>query len=259
MPNYTLDLKSHGGSDIVIGIEFEGTRQGKRLEDLVRRLDRAPTLYTCHASIGRAFDSDLVRVAVDEWVSQIGELRDGVITVLGHCAGGHVATCLAAGISERRGFPVEAVTFDTRPLDHAVLGAEFSEALERSRGFLTESDISLGLHAMRSCRNSIDHDFGHFVSAYTEMISAAADRLNFGKQLRQDIVNGFVDYLEYLTMAVSAQVIPTDLPVRRVCSIDFTNPDPSSLIVDCTSADILVSDPTVTAVNEMLASVLDDD
>ncbi|MFE6920986.1 hypothetical protein ACFVAV_08060 [Nocardia sp. NPDC057663] len=211
------------GSKIVLGIDFEGSRRGARLEDLAAEFHDETTLYRCH-TIGYSGlrPRDALAHATDCWLSGLGAGRSDVAVVVGFCSGGHIASYLANRLAADFGMDVPVVTFDTLPLDEKTIISEYNRYISNLHEFLEPADIAMA-HRIpvgadlepRSLADSL-------VNGYANLVERAADRAGIGGRVASQIVGSFAAYLEYLVLAICAEGGSHDVSDRiRIFSEEY--------------------------------------
>jgi hypothetical protein len=228
----------------VLCLDFPGGRPAAGFAELAAGL----RIDASFLHVGQAGGAPLA-ACVDSWVAQVAATGRPVRAVLGFCAGTALATRVTDAIATT-GSPPVVVLFDAVTTTAGSLAAQFNSTLEASAEYLTEDELvdarDLAEHLVATDTDDLPGIVAALTDRYDLLIRAVADRLSLPEFFRQELINGFTSYLDYLLLASQGGFDMRTTTPLFVTSAEHELPvtDVRTVTLDVSHADLL-RDPEV--------------
>ena len=190
---------SDRGHDLVLCLDFPGGRAAAGFTELAAGVPvDASFLHIRPAGAGP------LAVCVNRWVAECTATGRPVRAVLGFCAGAALATRVADAVAATTP-PSVVVLFDAMSPTGDSVASQFTSALESSAQHLTADELTdargLAEQLVATYTGDLPRIAAALTARYDQLMRAVADRLSRPAFLREELIDGFTAYLDYLLLA----------------------------------------------------------
>jgi hypothetical protein len=257
LPERWTHLRGHGGGDLVLAVDFDGSgRNEATFRDLVRLLPE-------HLDVWHAVpppDSHLASIPasrfLDWWQVHPYHGRIFAHSIFGYCAGSVFASALADDLESRQGLRPTVVLFNPGPPSVRTLNRDFRPIVDAMTILNDDERAALHRRADKIIEHSDDFDVvsAEFVAMYLEACGTAFARFGIDPDVGAQLTRLFQSYVSYL---IAARQIPRDprwasaisLTSREHADTNFTA---TEISFDLSRAELLNSSDVVAAVCDLL-------